>query len=119
MKIKITEAERIELENILTLIKSRTPETFKLGIDLLKTYKKFKNTVFLYDYRLEGSGTRRRRIKRTINCNKDFNTRTLVYIYDLSNIDLENNNLDLDYDLDILRFYIEAVLEGDNSFYKG
>lgn len=121
MKIKITEAERVELENILTLISSEVPESYKLGINLLKKYKKFKNTILLFDYDIKqssGPNLCRIQIKRTVNCNKNTH-RVITFIYDLDIIDIDNRNGNLDYDLDCFKFYIKSVLDGDNSFYKG
>ena len=41
MRIKITETERTELENILSLISNEVQESYKLGINLLKKYKNY------------------------------------------------------------------------------
>lgn len=115
MIIEITPEERKELESICLYVQSSTKEAQKLGIALLKKYDKFRNTVFCYDYLGLTSTYELRYIKRTVDNIFDNSYTSHVHFFSFNNIFA---NI-ADVNLQIVAFYIKAILDGNDSFYIG
>lgn len=117
MKINITEEERKDLENILELLQSSSIEHMKLGISLIKKYKRFKNMIFTYDFNFPENTYIPRKINSSVN--EDTYAKPDIYYFRFNSIYRTNIESVSTRIVRGLIFFITALFRNDDSFYKG
>lgn len=119
MRLKINDKERSELQHIYELLENRSEENIDLAISLLKKYRRFKNTVFCFSFETKYYKNENRSIFEHIrkNVNTDINDNNGIFLFRFNQI--FSYNVRKASDIIWLKFYIQAILEGNNSFYKG